>query len=76
MLHFSIREEELNMAEVKIDDVVYQLDAEFKRALSDMLTKFAPEVRVDVNAAFAYFKQRVYDHCSVWERVPDSCVRA
>jgi hypothetical protein len=63
------------MAEIKIDDVVYQLDAEFKRALSDTLNKFVPGVRVDINPAFTYFQRRVYDHCSVWEKVPDSCVR-
>jgi hypothetical protein len=63
------------MAEIKIDEVVYHLDAEFKRALADTLKKFVPGVRVDVNAAFTYFQRRVYDHCSVWEKVPDSSVR-
>ena len=63
------------MAEVKIDDVLYHLDSEFKRALADTMKKFAPNVQVNTGSAFQYFKRRVYDHCSVWEKVPDSCVR-
>jgi hypothetical protein len=63
------------MAEVKIEDVVYHLDGEFKKALTDTMAKFAPGVRVDNAAAFKYFLQRVYNHCSVWEKVPDECVR-
>ncbi len=63
------------MAEVKIEDVVYHLDSEFKRALADTLERFAPSARVNTNSAFTYFLQRVYHHCSVWEKVPDACVR-
>jgi hypothetical protein len=63
------------MAEVKIDDVVYHLGSEFKKALDDTFQRFAPGVRVDINAAFKYFQERVYKHCSVWEQVPDTCIR-
>jgi len=63
------------MAEVKIDDVVYHLNSEFKRALADTMKRFAPNVHVNIGSAFQYFQRRVYDHCSVWEKVPDSCVR-
>ena len=63
------------MAEVKIDDVLYHLDSEFKRALADTMEKFAPNVQVDIRTAFRYFRRHVYGHCSVWEKVPDSCVR-
>jgi hypothetical protein len=63
------------MAEVKIDDVLYHLDSEFKRALADTMKKFAPDSRVNVGSVFSYFKRRVYDLCSVWEKVPDSCIK-
>ena len=64
------------MAKVKIDDVVYQLTDEFKRALSDTMRQFAPNVQFSDVAAFNYFRQRVYQHCSVRENVPDSCVKS
>jgi hypothetical protein len=60
------------MAEVKIDDVVYHLDSEFKKALADTMERFAPGVRLDFTSAFKYFRGRVYKHCSVWEKVPDA----
>jgi hypothetical protein len=43
------------MVEVKIEEVVYQLDGEFKKALADTIAKLAPGVRVDNTAAFKYF---------------------
>lgn len=63
------------MAEVKVDDVVYHLNSEFKKALADTMKRFAPNVNVNIDSAVRYFQRRVYDHCSVWEKVPDSCVR-
>lgn len=62
------------MAQIKIDDVVHHLDSEFKKALRDTFARFVPGVsyRGDV---FKYFQQRVYNHCCVWETVPDGCVK-
>jgi hypothetical protein len=62
------------MAQVKIEDVVDHLDSEFTRALDDTFRQFAPGVTVNSGAAFRYFLQRVYSHCSVWEQVPDHYV--
>jgi hypothetical protein len=62
------------MAKVKIEDVVYHLDAEFKRALDDTMAQFAPNVRYDRDELFRFFLGRVYSHCGVWENVPDNCV--
>jgi hypothetical protein len=64
------------MAEIKIEDVVYHLDSEFKKALDDTMAKFAPNVEYGRNELFKFFLKRVYHHCSVWERVPDDCVRS
>jgi hypothetical protein len=68
-------QEERGMAEIKVDDVVYRLDSEFKKALAETMKKFAPNVPVNIGSAFKYFQGRVYAHCSKWEKVPDSCVR-
>lgn len=62
------------MARVKIEDVVYHLDSEFKKALDDTMSSFAPDVSYNRNELFRFFLKRVYHHCSSWENVPDSSV--
>jgi hypothetical protein len=62
------------MAQVKIEDLVDHLDAEFKKVLEDTFNQFAPHVSVDRNEVFRYFLRRVYQHCSAWEQVPDHLV--
>ncbi len=64
------------MAKVKIEDVVYHLDSEFKKALGDTLAAFVPGAAYDRNALFRFFLKRVYHHCSVWEDVPDTLIKA
>ena len=64
------------MAQVKIEDVLYHLDSEFKKALEDVMEEFAPDVRFDRNDLYKHFLKRVYHHCSVWETVPDACVKS
>jgi len=64
------------MPKVKIEDVVYHLDSEFKKALDDTMKKFAPGVRYDRNELFKFLLAGVYKHCSAWENVPDSCVQS
>jgi len=64
------------MAKVKIEDLVYHLDSEFKKALDDTMAQFAPDAQYERNALFKCFLKRVYHHCSVWEDVPDNCVQA
>lgn len=63
------------MAQVKIDDIVYHLDGEFKRALDDTMNQYAPNAQYDRNDLFRYFLRRVYQHCSAWENVPDNLVK-
>lgn len=63
------------MAEVKIEDVVYHLDTEFKHALQDTLRRHLPDAQYNLHALFDTFQRAVYDRCSVWERVPDHIVR-
>jgi hypothetical protein len=68
-------DEVLPMAQVKIDDIVYHLDSEFKRALADTMNKYAPDLQYDRNELFRYFQRRVYQHCSSWENVPNNLVK-
>ena len=63
------------MAQVNIEAVVDALDDEFKKALDDAMTRFAPNVEYSREELFKYFLKRVYDHCSRWETVPDASVR-
>ena len=63
------------MAQVKIEDVVDSLDSEFKRALEDTMKNFAPDAHASRDEVFRFFLKRVYQHCSVWETVPDNCVK-
>jgi hypothetical protein len=62
------------VAKVNIEDVVYHLDSEFKKALDDVMEQFAPGTPYDRNELFKHFLKRVYHHCSRWETVPDKCV--
>lgn len=64
------------MAEVKIEDVVYELESEFTKALEDTFETFAPDVSVNKKQVFNFFLKRVYKHCSVWEKVPDKSIKA
>ncbi len=63
------------MAQVKIEDVVDHLESYFTKALVDTMTNFAPGVPFNSKAVFDYFLKRVYQHCSVWEKVPDKSVK-
>jgi hypothetical protein len=63
------------MASIKVEDVVYHLDHEFKKALDDVMGEFAPSAPYSRDELFRFFLRRVYYHCGVWEKIPDSCVR-
>ena len=63
------------MTKVKIEDVVYHLDSEFKKALDDTMAAFAPNTGYDRNELFKFFLKRVYHHCSVWEDIPEKYIQ-
>ena len=62
------------MAKVKIEDVVYHLDSEFKKALDDTMAAFAPNIAYSRDELFKFFLSRVYKHCSTWENIPDKYI--
>ena len=63
------------MAEVKVEDVVYELESEFTKALADTMAEFAPNAAYSEKQLFKFFLKRVYTRCSVWEKVSDKLVR-
>ena len=63
------------MSEIKIEAVVDHLDREFKKALDDVMAQFASNVTYGRDELFKYFLKRVYHHCNVWERIPESCIK-
>jgi hypothetical protein len=63
------------MASLKVEDAIYHLDREFKRSLDDTMQQFAPGSSFRSDELFRFFLKRIYHHCSIWEDIPDSCVR-
>jgi hypothetical protein len=62
------------MAKVRIEAVLENLDSDMKKALDDTMREYAPNVRYNSGDLFRFFLKRVYQPCSTWESVPDSCV--
>jgi hypothetical protein len=63
------------MAQVQIDEVVYHLSFQMKRALKDAVEKTIPGVNFDDSQLFRNFKSAVWRKCSQWENVPDRYVK-
>lgn len=64
------------MARVKIEDILYHLDHDLKKALEATIKEHYPGVNVDRNRVYKTFMKQAYRKCSTWEQVPDSCVEA
>jgi uncharacterized protein (DUF433 family) len=62
------------MARIKVEDVLYHLDYDLKRALEATIKKHYPDVTVDRNRLYKTFLKEAYRKCSVWENVPDQLV--
>lgn len=63
------------MAKIKIEEVVYALDTQFKKALENTIKKFLPDSNVDTRMLFVEFRKELYRQCQSWESVPNSCVQ-
>jgi hypothetical protein len=63
------------MARIKIEEVVYALDTQFKKALINTVKKVCPEKEVDPLMLFVDFRKELYRQCQSWESVPNSCVQ-
>lgn len=62
------------MAKVKIEDIIYHLDFDMKRALEDAVQEVIPKATFDRDELFSAFLRAVYLKCSTWETVPDQYV--
>jgi hypothetical protein len=63
------------MAKIKIEEVVYALDTQFKKALENTVKKMIPEAQVDNRILFVEFRKELYRQCQSWESVPNACVQ-
>jgi hypothetical protein len=63
------------MAKIKIEELVYALDTQFKKALENTIKKVCPEKEVDSMMLFVDFRKELYRQCQSWESIPNSCVQ-
>ncbi len=63
------------MARIKIEEVVYALDTQFKKALEGTVKKMCPDCSYDSLMLFVEFRKELYRQCQSWESVPNSCVQ-
>lgn len=63
------------MAKVKIEELVYALDTQFKKALENTIKKICPEKEVDTMMLFVEFRKELYRQCQSWESIPNSCIQ-
>ncbi len=64
----------IDMARIKIEDVIDHLDSEIRKALEATIRKHYPEVNISSHSVFRTFKRNVGRKCSVWESIPDHLV--
>ncbi len=63
------------MAKIKIEEVVYALDTQFKKALENTFKKICPEKEIESTMLFVEFRKELYRQCKGWESVPNACVQ-
>lgn len=62
------------MAKVNIEEIVYHLDHDLKKALEKALAEVGASESIDAKALFKAFHRQVGRQCSTWETVPDRFV--
>jgi len=62
------------MARIKLEEIIDDLSAEFRHALTDTIEEVMPEAQVDEQELYQAFKRAIHRKCSPWERVRDSHV--
>ena len=63
------------MAKVKIEELVYALDTQFKKALENTVKKMAPDATIDGRMLFVEFRKELDRQCPGWQSVPNSCMQ-
>jgi hypothetical protein len=62
------------MPRVNMDEVIFALSNETKRALHDAMQEVMPNATYDVDELFQAFHRAIYRRCSKWQTVPDKAV--
>ena|SRR2546425_677867 len=65
---------EVQMARVKIEDIVDHLSSEMRRALEDAVKATISDAEFDSHELYRSFRRAVGRKCSTWEQVPDHYV--
>jgi len=65
---------EIRMARVKIEEIIYHLDRDMKRALEIAVNEEIPNAQFDRNRLFKAFLRGVRRKCGTWENVPSHYV--
>ena len=63
------------MARINPDDIVLELNSEFRRALQDAVREVIPDANFDPYELFRAFERAVRRKCGTWEHVPDQFVK-
>ena len=63
------------VARIKIEELVYALDTQFKKALENTVKKTFPYKEFDSRMLFVDFRKELGRQCQNWESVPNSCVQ-
>jgi hypothetical protein len=63
------------MAKIKIEEVVYALDTQFKKALENTIKKMIPGAEYDSRMLFVEFRKELNRECQGWQYIPNSCVQ-
>jgi hypothetical protein len=64
-----------NMAKVKVEELVYALDMQFKKALENTVKKNFPDAVYDSRMLFVDFRKELARQCNSWESVPNACMQ-
>ena len=63
------------MAKIKIEEVIYALDDQFKKALTSTVKKMIPDAEFDSKMLFVEFRKELNRQCQGWQSIPNSCVQ-
>lgn len=63
------------MAKIIIEDVIYALDDQFKKALVSTVKKMIPDAEFDERMMFVEFRKELNRQCQGWQSIPNACVQ-
>jgi len=61
----------MNLARVKIEEIVDHLSSEMRKSLRDSVNSVIPDADFDERELFREFKRQIRRKCNTWEAVPE-----